>query len=612
MKRILLSTLLFLNTIGAVFADEVSFIGSAPKSVVVGNRFNISYEANTKTDSQPTLPDVEGLRILMGPSSSTFTSMQNINGRVTSKQTITFTYVVVADKEGDITIPGASVMVEGKKITSNAITVKVLPEDKASSASQQGGSGNASVRQQGNRQSTEISKDDLFIVASVNKTKVYDREAILLTYKVYTAVNLVNLDNPTPELQGFNIQEVELSQNRQFELEHYKGRNYNTLVWRQYVLFPQQTGKLEIPSMDYEAVVAVQTRNSMDPFEMMFNGGYSYMEVKKNLRSNKVVIDVQELPKGKPDGFSGGVGNFNVSSTVSTTKLKSNEEFTLKVTVKGYGNMKLMGDPVVDFPSEFDVYDPIIKNDYRLANNGFKGEKTYEYVITPRTSGSFVIPPARFVYFDTATGNYKTVESTAYTIEVEKGASQASQAGNIYIAKEDGKILANDIRHIKLGGWGSAEKGDFFGTTIYCLLYVISISAFAIVVFVYRRRIKENANVSLMKTKKANSVAVRRLKNAKALMQGGRVNEFYDEILKAVWGYMSDKLNIPLSQLSKENMASELMKRGCDDAVIAGLTRVLDEGEFARYAPGDTGAKMDEVYRMTLSAISKLENSIKR
>ena len=607
MKRILLSTLLILTTLCTAFADEVSFVASAPKSVVAGKRFELKYEANTKTDGQPTIAEVDGLRVLTGPHSSTFSSIQSVNGRRTSKMSITYTYIVVADNEGDITIPGAAVMIDGKQVVSNPLTIKVLPAGQEAPAQ---GSANGSAARQGG--STNVSNDNLFIIASVNKTKVYDQEALLLTYKVYTDVNLVNLDNPVPDLKGFNIQEVELPQQRQFELEHYKGHNYNTLVWRQYVLFPQETGRLEIPSMEYEAVVAVQTRKSMDPFEMMFNGGYSYVEVKKKIKSNKVVVDVEKLPAGKPAGFTGAVGRFAINSTVSATELKSNEEFTLKVIVKGDGNMKLMGDPVVDFPSEFDVYDPIITNRYKLTTKGFAGEKIYEYVVTPRTAGTYTVPAARFVYFDTASGSYRTVESKEHVIEVAKGASQPVQQGGVYVVKEDGKLLASDIRYIKLGAQESAADGRFFGTALYKAIYVVALLFFAAAVFVYRKRIKENENTSLRKTKKANSVAVRRLKSVKKLLRDNRVNEFYDETLKAVWGYMSDKLNIPLSRLSKDNVSSELARRGCNEVLVAELMELLNECEFARYAPGDPAATMDKIYRMAEAVISKMENSIKR
>ena len=607
MKRIVLTSFLLLTTIAAALADEITFVANAPKSVVAGKRFSITFEINNKTDGQPSIPDIDGLRILSGPNYSTFTSRQNVNGRVTTRQTITFTYIVIADNEGEIEIPAASISVDGKKYTSNPLTIKVLPQDKTQNTSRQTTS-SASSRSS----STDISADDLFVLASLSKTKVYEQEAVLLTYKVYSNVNLVNLDNPVPDLHGFNIQEVQLPQERQFELDRYNERNYNSLVWRQFVLFPQQTGKIEIPAMNFEAVVAVQTRRTLDPFEIMFNGGYSYVEVKKKLKSNSLVLDVKELPADKPAEYSGAVGRFTISSNISTTQLKSNEEFTLKVSVKGEGNMKLMGDPVINFPSEFDAYDPIINNNFKLTKRGFAGEKVYEYIITPRTAGTFELPAAQFTYLDSSTGTYKTIESQPYKLTVEKGSTTSSQQGGIYVVKEEGKILANDIRHIKLGDNDNESTGSLYSSPLYELYYIVPFAIFLLCVLIWRKRIADNANVMRVKTKKANSVAVRRLKNAKQLMRNNKSNEFYDELLKAVWGYMSDKLSIPLSRLSKDNIASELSAKGIDSVAISELNNLLNECEFARYAPGDAGTMMDQLYNKAIDLISKMENSIKR
>lgn len=611
MKKILLTTLLFFATLGAAFADEVSFIASAPKSVVVDKRFQLSFEVNSNADSQPVLPDIEGMTVLFGPAISTSMSTRNINGQVTMKQATTYTYTVVANAEGEINIPEASIMVDGKKYTSNPIIIKVLPPDQAAAASSQG-SDPRSSRRRGSESSTEISADDLFMRATLSKTKVYEGEAVLLTYKVYSRVDLTALSNPAPDLHGFNIQEIELPQNKQFEIEHYNGRNYNTVVWRQYVLFPQQTGELEIPAMNYEATVAVQSYQDLDPFAMMFNGGYPYVEVKKTLYTGKRTINVQPLPSGKPTNFSGAVGKFTINSSVSTTELKANEEFTYKLIVKGSGNMRLMGDPVVNFPGEFDVFDPIISNNYRLTKQGFSGEKVYEYVVTPRTSGTFELPAAQFAYFDAASGTYKTIQATSYEVNVAKGSAPTLAGGNIYVVKEDGEILASDIRHIKLGANKKPSVGKLFGSSAYIMFYILPLALFIVAAYVNRKRIAFNANTTLVKTKKANSVAVRRLKNAQSLMRNNRSNEFYDEVLKAVWGYLSDKLNIPQSQLSKDNIANRLAARGVDENLITELTQLLNEGEFARFAPGDTGATMDKVYRNAISVISKMENSIKK
>ena len=592
-------------------ADEISFVTSAPRSVVANQHFKISYKVNCAKVGEPTIPEIEGFRILSGPHRSTQRSMQMINGETTSSESVTFTYILIADKEGEYIIPAATVVADGEKITSNEAKIRVLPEDQASQASSQN-SGNSRVMPSRSN-STNIANDDLFIRASLSKTKVYEQEAVLLTYKVYSAVNLINLDFPTPDLKGFHIQEVELPKEKQFELDRYNGRNYQSLVWRQFVLFPQQSGKIEIPALDFEGVVAVQTRRSMDPFEMMFNGGPSYVEVKKNLRANALSLNVEQLPAGKPLGFSGGVGKFSISSSLSTAQLKTNEEATLKIVVKGAGNMKLLGNPKVEFPSEFEVYDPIINNNFSLRTSGFSGEKVYEYVFTPRSSGTFTIPAAEFSYFDTSSNSYRTIESESYTIEVEKGKDAPVATASSYIGKEKGKVLATDIRHIKLDeDEPQKQHSTLFGSTAYVLSYLLPLLLFVIYIIVYRRKMAENANYTLVRTKKANKVAVKRLKIANRFLKENKKNEFYDEILKTLWGYMSDKLSIPVSQLSKENIATELSGKGVDEALINEMQELLNDGEFARYAPGDAGSTMDKVYYKAIDVISKMENSIKR
>jgi len=606
MKRIILTLLLFISVIGNVLADDVTFVASAPKSVVLGQHFRLTYTVNTTDAKEPVIADMPDFDILSGPNISTQQSYSSVYGKTTSSVSVTFTYILLPKSEGDFTIQPAKINAKGKDITSNSLSIKVLPEDKASSAAQNGD------RRQGGNTSANISNEDLFMRVTLSKTKVYEQEAVLLTYKVYSAVNLTNLSFPTPELKGFNIQEVELPQEKQFELEHYNGRNYNTIVWRQFVLFPQQSGKLEIPSLDFEAVVAVQNRRSVDPFEMMFSGFSGYVEVKKVLKTKPLSLEVEKLPFGKPADYSGGVGEFTIGSTINNTKLKTNSEFTLKVIVKGTGNMRLLGNPQFELPTEFESYDPVIENNFRLTANGFKGEKVYEYLITPKASGTYTIPSAHLSFFNTSTGSYETLKTQEYTVEVEKGSEAAvTLIDNTQINKEKGKVLASDIRHIKYGDEGKAEKSIFFGSSRYMLSYAISLLLVLLFLVIYRKKVAENANTSLVRTKKANKVATRRLKVAKTLMKENKVNEFYDEILKAMWGYTSDKLSIPMSQLSKENIASTLLSRGVSDELVTEFQEILSEGEFARYAPGDKEAAMERLYTMSINVISKMENSIK-
>lgn len=608
MKKILLTSLLLISIIGNIFADDVTFVASAPKSVVLNQHFRLTYTVNTTNAKEPQIADMPEFDILSGPNISTQQSYSSVNGKMTSSASVTFTYILMPKSEGNFTIPPAKIEVKGEEYTSNSVDIKVLPADQ-SVASQQG---NSNRRRQNNITSTNIGDDDLFMRATLNKTKVYEQEAVLLTYKVYSAVNLTNLSFPTPELKGFNIQEVELPQEKQFELEHYNGRNYNTIVWRQFVLFPQESGKLQIPSLDFEAVVAVQNRRSMDPFEMMFNGFAGYVDVKKMLKTKPLELEVEKLPFGKPADFSGGVGNFSISSTISDTNLKTNSEFTLKVTVKGAGNMRLLGNPQLELPVEFESYDPVIDNKFRLSANGFKGEKVYEYLITPKASGTYTIPAVHMSYFDTSTNTYKTVETKPFTVNVKKSdAPLATTVVTSPVNKEKGKLLASDIRHIKYGNNETQENERLFASSLYLLLYIAPLLLVLLFLVIYRKKVAENANTSLVRTKKANKVATKRLKAAKALMKENNVNAFYDEILKAMWGYTSDKLSIPMSQLSKENIASTLLERNVPQELITEFQNLLSEGEFARYAPGDKGATMEKVYTMSINVISKMENSIK-
>lgn len=609
MKKSITTLLLFIIATFAAFADDVKFTANAPKSVVVNQQFQLTYSVNSSAVSEPSVPEFDGFEILYGPSRSTKTSMNSINGNVTYSSSVKFTYVLMATKEGDFTLPAATITVDGKKISSNSLKVKVLPDDGSSSSGQQNGYSNSNRQK---KVDTNIGKEDLFVLATLNKTDVYEQEALLLTYKVYSKVNLIDLDNPMPDLKNFHTEEVQLPQSRQFNLERYNGENYQAMVWRQFVIFPQKSGVIEIPSLTYEGVVAVQNQKHYDPFEMMFNGGPSYLEVKKKLTTNKLVLDVKRLPANKSGVFCGGVGKFDISAKLNKEQFKTNEEFTLEVVVQGTGNMKLMGNPEIEFPSDFFVFDPVIKNEIKLNNNGFTGKKIYEYVITPKVSGEQVVPAASLTYFDTSTGSYRTISTTPFTINVEKGKDAVVTATGTYVAKEKGVLLTDDIRHIKIGPARSTDGGRIFASVLYPIYYVVALLLFVIALLICRKRIADNADTAEMRTKKASKVATGRLKNALRQMKENNANGFYDEILKALWGYMGNKLCIPVAQLTKETISSELEFRNVDKDIIDELNSVLNECEFARYAPGDPVATMDKIYRQAIDVISKMENRIKK
>lgn len=589
-------------------ADKVRFVAEAADVVVSGDQVRLVFTVNSQDIKDFRAPSIKGFDVLMGPSRSQQSSIQIINGKRTSNSSTAFTYILLAGSPGTYTIPAASVEVNGEKVFSNAISIKVLPQDQNSGNSGNNGGGSASSSRS-QAAGSRISSNDLFITATASKTTVHEQEAILLTYKVYTVVNLRQLYGKMPDLKGFHTQEVELPQQKTFTLEHYKGRNYNTTVWSQYVLFPQQTGKLEIPSITFDGVVAQQTVSD-DPFDAFFNGG-GYVEVKKKITTPKVVINVQPLP-AKPAGFSGAVGEFKLASSINATDVKTNDAVTIKLTLSGTGNMKLIGTPEVKFPQDFEIYDPKVTDDYKLTNSGLTGTKTFEYLAIPRHAGNFTIPAVEFIYFDLKSNSYKTLKTETYNLKVAKGQGNADQVISDFTNKESVKMLGKDIRFIKLGDSSLRPKGDFFfGTVGYYLCYLIPLLLFVVFAVIYRQKALENANVAKVKTKKANKVATRRMKLAGKLLAENKKNEFYDEVLKALWGYISDKLSIPVSQLSKDNIEAELTNYGVPEALIAEFIGVLNECEYARYAPGNENEAMDKVYSASVEVISKMENSIK-
>lgn len=608
MRKVIFFLLLILTTVHAWADNKATLTADAPDVVVSGDQFRLTFTVNTQKVKDFRAPSItKGFDVLMGPSRSQQSSTQIINGKVSSSSSITYTYILMAGDAGTYTIPAASIEANGEKIFSNAVTIKVLPPDQSASGSK--GSQKSSAQAGNQAASGRITSNDLFITATASKTTVHEQEAILLTYKVYTLVNLRQLFGKMPDLKGFHTQEIELPQQKTFSLEHYKGRNYNTTVWSQYVLFPQQTGKLEIPSITFEGVVAIQTVSD-DPFDAFFNGG-GYQEVKKKIVTPKLTINVQPLP-AKPANFSGGVGEFTLASSINAKDVKTNDAVTIKLTISGSGNMKLISTPEVKFPEDFEVYDPKVTNNFEASRAGLSGTQTIEYLAIPRHAGNFTIPPVEFTYFDLKSNSYKTLKTEAYNINVAKGQGNADQVIADFTNKENVKVLGQDIRFIKLGDTKLMPKGDvFFGTAGYYLWYIIPFVLFVGLVVFFRKQAAENANVAKVKTKKANKVATKRMKLAGKLLAENRKNEFYDEVLKALWGYISDKLSIPVSQLSKDNIEAELAKYGVADDVIKDFINALNECEFARYAPGDENEAMDKVYTTSVEAISKMENSIK-
>ena len=587
-------------------ATAQKLVAGAPSHVSVGEQFRLTYTINTQDVDNfraGNIPDA--FEVLMGPSTSRQSSFQMVNGHTTSSSSITFTYIICANKNGTFTIPPAQIRCDGQTLKSNSVKITVSGRPQSQRGS---GGGGYSDEPQMRTAGSNISGADLFIKVSANKQRVHEQEPILLTYKVYTLVQLTRLDGKMPDLKGFHTQEVQLPQQKSFKVETYNGRPYRTVTWSQYVMFPQMTGKLEIPSITFDGTVVMQNRD-VDPFEAFFNGGSGYVEMKKKIKAPGITIQVDPLPT-RPSDFSGGVGKFNISAQLTPASVKTNDAVTLRVIVSGVGNLKLIKEPVVVFPKDFDRYDAKVTDKTKLTANGVEGSMIYDFIAVPRNAGKYEIPPVKFVYYDTSANKYTTVESKGFTLNVAQG---AKSGGVSDFTGSDVDILNKDIRHIKTTPEELNGVNDFFfGSTSYWVALALLAFAFVSLFVIFRQRAIDNANIGKMRGKKANKVATRRLRKASKLMADGRSGEFYDEVLRALWGYVGDKLNMPVESLSRENISQRLSEREVSEANVNLFISALDECEFERYAPGDAKGNMNKTFNAAMTAIENIEDTMKK
>ena len=609
MKRILLILLIFSN-VCVTFAQSVEFKASAPAQVIIGRPFQLSYSVNQRAKDLRA-PEFTDFDYVAGPYTSQSSSTSFVNGKRTSSFQMTYTYTLLASKEGSFTIPPATIKVDGEQYTSNGVRITVLPADEPAQTNANRQSHTAGTTASQQHESQTISSENIFMRTLVSKTKVHEQEAILLTYKLYFAgVDVAQLTNNTrlPEFKGFLKQELEMSE-IQTELEHYNGRNYQTAVLYRTLLFPQRSGDIVIDPAQFEALLRVQNRAQVRSiFDDFFN---SYTTVTKALQSPGITINVSALPAGKPLGFCGGVGQFNISSSISSTELQANEAVTLTVTIQGAGNMKLLKTPAVDWPEGFEVYDPKVTNNFSVTTSGVSGTKTIEYLAIPRAGGVYTIPAIQFAYYDTQADAYRSLATPEYTLNIARSTNEESGAAvvNTYVQKENIQQLGSDIRYIYTGELKAASNRNSisFGTLLFWLFYAIPLSIAALMFIVFRKRIKENADVTRMRYKKANKVAQRRLKMAEQLLQQNKKEAFFEEIERAAWTYLSDRLSIPTAQLNKENIAQILTEKAVPEATIKQMLHVLSTAEFARYAPTSDSA-MHELYEDTIKIINQLES----
>lgn len=609
MKRCSFLLILLLISVSKILADDISFVINAPASTVKGAQIQLQYILKGGSGNNIQIPDeIRGFDILFGPSVSQVYSSSNINGKVSSESNTTFTYVLMANAEGTFTLPAASIKANGKNYRSGTAQIKVLPPDKNAQPQQPGR--NPQVITQTSK-GGNVSPDDAFVRAIFSKTKVKEQEAVVVTFRFYTVLNIRDVGKiQFPEFEGFMTEDFDMATNRQMTAEHYKGRNYMAIDVKKTLLFPQRSGKITIPSGTMEIVFEVSSGRKVQTF---FGPQDVMTEAKKILKTTPVTVDISALPlQDKPANFSGAVGAFTFTPTISSQKVKANDAVTIKLNISGTGNLKLIKNPEIKFPKDIETYDPQVKNDYKLTENGLSGTKTIEYMFIPRYPGKFTIPPIEFSYFDTRTNTYKTVSSPSYELDVDKDPNAGKNVSTSYSNQKELEIN-QDIRYIKTGSYSFKNPNDFFvGSLSYVLCYLIPLALFIIFSIIYRKQIQANADIALMRTKKANKVATKRLKLAKQYLLTHKKDNFYEEILRAVWGYLSDKLTIPVADLNRENIETELRKYGVGDDIIGTFINILDTGEFARYAPSESDDAMDKLYNDTVDAIGKMENTIKK
>lgn len=580
---------------------------STPSRVEAGENFRVSFKVTTQDvdDFRSGLHSTDVVEVIAGPYTSSESSFQMVNGHTSSSSSITYTYTLYAAKSGVYNIPAAHARVGGKQISSRPAKVTVV------GSAQGRGNNSPKMHEDDNypphmkAAGSAISGRDLFIKVSANKRKVYEQEPILLTYKVYTLVDLTQLEGKMPELTGFHTQEIPLPQQKSFHIERVNGKPYRTVTWSQYVMYPQMTGKMEIPSITFKGIVVQQNR-SVDPFEAFFNGGSGYVEVKRNIVAPSIKIDVLPLPH-KPANFSGGVGKFNISAQLNKNELKAGDPLSLRIVVGGIGNLKLIKQPVVNFPKDWDKYDPKVTDKTKLTSNGLEGNMIYDILAVPRNQGHYTIPPVELTYYDTSLNQYKTIKTQSFEIEVAKG--DGSRSSVVDYSKDQPK----DIKDIKKG---EAELHSvdnfFFGSVGYLMSLLIPFAAFVALLVIFRNRAIDNADLVKMKGKKANKIATKRLRQANKLMLAGKTNEFYDEVLRALWGYVGDKLNMPAEKLSRENISEKLQSHNVDDNTISKFLSAIDDCEMMRFAPGDPEGNMNKTFESAMTAIMEIENVMKK
>lgn len=576
------------------FADA-NFTLLPPRTAVQGQKFSITFRLSDGQGSTPAAPEIPNCRLLFGPSTTTMSSTQIINGQMSSSSSIDYTFTYLAEKEGTVTIPAVSVSVSGKTLSSSSHTFKILPPDQ-NAAAQQPGNPQDSQRSQPIREA-KIDPSDMFVRISLNKTSVYEQEAIVVSVKVYTRYEISSFAiSAQPTFEGFLSEELDVPGGT--ELEHYNGKNYYTAYLKRCIVYPQKSGQLTITSGKYDVTLV--------DYELVSNGFFQTRRpIEKHVvtESNNAHVTVKALPAA-PVGYNGAVGSYTASVKMNPTELRTNEAASFIYTVEGTGNIKYLKTPTLDLPAGIDQYTPKTDINARFTGNDMRGTYSVNYTLVPQEPGKFEIPASKFIYFNPADKQYHTIDLQGFDIKVAQGAATSTVTEQKSIAKG-----MTDILHIKSSPATLSRQPHYvFQSLNYWLLYIGCALALIILIIVYRRQLRLNADIRGRKLAKANSKATKRLKAARNAMERHESERFYAELNKAMWGYLSDKLDIPASQLLRDNIGSKLTEYGLDKESVDNAIAILDECEMARFTPQHSHLEMSHIYSQAASAIKSIES----
>jgi len=598
---ITLFTLIIFIAINQSYAQDIQFTASSKNIVSVGEQFRLVFSLNNKPSSFKA-PSLNGFDILMGPSTSSSSSIQIINGQVTQNVSYSYTYILYASKEGKFNIKPAEATVNGKTYKSNSLSIEVAK-------------GNNSNIQQNNQNQTSnssnVSGDDVFVRVFLNKTDVIQGEQIIATIAIYTKLSIVGFEEMKfPAYKGFWSDDLENPTQINLKQEKYNGSVYQVGVLKKTLLTPQHSGNITIEPLELTCLVQQRVNKTHRSIFDDFFG--NYQNVRKKLVSPAITVHVKPLPNNKPADYSGAVGNFELEATLDNKNPKTNEAISYTLKLKGTGNLRLAELPKINFPSDFEQYDPKTNNNINVSANGTSGSKIINYLLIPRHPGEFTIPTSNFSYYDLSSKIFKTLSTPEFKINVDKDTASNSTAIVSEFSKEDVRFLGSDIHYIKTNKEKLNEKNKYLiSEPLFYLAYPFSLALFIFLVIWRRKQIKQYADVAAMKNKKANKVAQKRLQLANHYLKSNEQEKYYEEMTRAIWGYLSDKLTIPVADLSKEKANESLKQKNISDEIISELNSIIENCELARYSPNSDSSKMNEIYNKSNELISKLEQNIK-